>query len=86
MSVTGKNIRKILTKTGHTDIFKVKVNELKKCHKFCAIDEENQWKVKVIKELVDVKQGSVHLEDDGGGGDFLSLEQIEEIVNYVSTC
>ena len=43
LSVTGKDIRKILTETGHDDIFKVKVRETKKNYKFCAIDEENKW-------------------------------------------
>ena len=75
-----------MAETGHTDIFKVKVNEVKKSFKFCAIDEQHKWKVNLIRELVDVKQGSVLLEDDGGGGDFLSLAEIELILGYVFTC
>jgi hypothetical protein len=42
LSVTGKNIRKILTETGHDDIFKVTVSEIKKNYNFCAIEEENK--------------------------------------------
>ena len=45
MSVTGGNIRKILAETRKDDIFKVKVSELKRDFKFCAIGEEDKWKV-----------------------------------------
>ena len=83
LSVTGKNIRKILTETGHYDIFKVKVTELKKKYKFCAILEENKWKVDVIKELTDVKQGSVYLEDEDGGN-FLTRAEIDQILTHIS--
>ena len=83
LSVTGKNIRKILTETGHDDIFKVKVSELKKKYKFCAILEENKWKVDVIKELTDVKQGSVYLEDEDGVN-FLTRAEIGQILTHIS--
>ena len=82
LSVTGKNNRKILTETGHDDIFKVKVREMKKNYNFCAIDEENKWKVEVIKELTDVKQGSVCIEYEDGGN-FLSRADSDPYINKV---
>ena len=85
MSVTGGNIRKILAETRKDDIFKVKVSELKRDFKFCAIGEGDKWKVEVIKELTNVKQGSVHI-DDENGGNLLTTSEIEEIINYVFTC
>ena len=85
MSVTGKNIRMILAHTGQEDIFKVKKSYLKKDFKFCAIEDENKWKVEVIKELVNVKQGSAKLEVEDVGNLHTTTE-IDEIITYVSTC
>ena len=85
MSVTGRNIRQILAETGLGDIFKVKVSDLKKTFKFVGIQNEDKWKVTMIKELTEVKQGSVHLENENGGN-LLSNSEIDQIINYVSTC
>ena len=85
MSVTGKNIRMILAQTGQEDIFKVKTSDLKKEFKLCAMEDENKWKVEVIKELVNVKQGSARLEGEDGGN-MLTTSEIDDIITYVSTC
>ena len=85
MSVTGRNIRKILNETGHTDIFKVKVNDLKKTLKFCEIQEEDKWKVNLIKELTNVNQGLMSLVAENQEN-LLSNEEILEIIEYVSSC
>ena len=73
-----------MTETGHDDIFKLKVSEIKKNYNFCVIEEENKWKVEIIKELTDVKQGSVYLEDEDGGN-FLSRSEIDQILTHIST-
>ena len=85
MSITGRNIRQILAETGQEDIFKVKVSELKRNFKFYDIQNEDKWKVTLIKELTEVKQGSVFLETSHGEN-LLSNSEIEQIINYVSTC
>ena len=77
MSVTGKNIRHMKHETGHTDIFKVKVNDLQRSFRFSNIRKDDQWKVNLIKELTDVKQGSICLENDEN---LLSKQDIEEII------
>ena len=66
MSITGKNIRQILAETGQSDIFKININEMKKTFKFNPISDEEQWRVNLIKELTDVRQGALHVvgEDD----------------------
>ena len=85
MSVTGRNIRKILDETGHTDVFKVKVNDLKKSLKFCEIQEEDKWKVNLIKELTNVNQGLMSLVAENQEN-LLSNEEIHQIIEYVSSC
>ena len=85
MSVTGRNIRKILDDTGQDDILRINVNELKRKIKFSSMENENQWKVAIIKELVDVKQGGMMLENEQKEK-LLSRAEIEEIINYVATC
>ena len=75
----------ILEHTGQEDILKVKKSDLKKDLKFCAIEDENKWKVEVIKELVNVRQGSAKLEGEDGGN-MLTSTEIDEIITYVSTC
>ena len=85
MSVTGRNIRKILDDTGQDDILRINVNELKRKIKFSSMENENQWKVAIIKELVDVKQGGMMLENEENEK-LLSRAEIEEIINYVATC
>ena len=85
MSVTGKNTRMILAHTGQEDILKVKKSDLKKDLKFCAIEDENKWKVEIIKELVNVKQGKATLEGEDGGN-MLTSTEIDEIITYLSTC
>ena len=85
MSVTGKNIRQILNETGQTDIFKVKVNDMKKSVKFCEVQGEDKWKPDMIKELTNVKKGSMFLEGENEGS-LLTNEEIQQIIDYVSTC
>ena len=49
------------------------------------MEDENKWKVEVIKELVNVKQGSARLEGEDGGN-MLTTSEIDDIITYVSTC
>ena len=85
MSVTGQNIRHILTETGSEDILKLKASDIKRKFKFCEIKNEDKWKVDIIKELTNVKQGSAFIEDNEDEN-ILSRTEINDIINYVSTC
>ena len=83
LSVTGRNIRKILDETGQEDILEIKVTELKKTFKFCTIEEENKWKVQIIKELVNVKQGTIFI-DDEENEELLTRAEIDKIIHFVA--
>ena len=82
-TVTGKNIRYILTELDQSDIFKVKKKYVKKNFKFAPIQPADEWKVQFVKELTDVKQNVLSIPDDQNG-QFIPDEQ-DEILNYVTT-
>ena len=83
LSVTGRNIRKILDETGQEDILEIKVTELKKTFKFWRTEEENKWKVEMIKELVNVKQGTLFI-DDEENEELLTRAEIDKIIHFVA--
>ena len=83
MSVTGRNIRKILDETGQEDIVNINVAELKKSLKFCRIEDENKWKAVMIRELVNVKKGTLYVENEDHE-EFLTRTEIDKIIHYVS--
>ena len=84
-TVTGRNIRFILDRIGHgCDIFSINPNWVKKKVKFCEISEENKWRVNLIKEIVDINQKVLDIKNNGED-EFLSKEQLNDIINFVST-
>ena len=86
MSITGKNIRQVLAETGETDIFKIDIKEVKKTFKFNEISDEDKWRIKLIKELTDVRQGALHVLGEGDSQDsLLTNDEMLEIIHYVST-
>ena len=82
-TVTGKNIRYILTELDQSDIFKVKKNYIKKKFKFAPIQPADEWKVQLVKEITDVKQNVLCIRDDQNGQ--FTPDELDEILNYVTT-
>ena len=83
-TVTGSNLRYILDKLGHDcDIFDVKPSFVKKKARFCEMREDDRWRVNLIKEIVDINQNVLDLNHENV--DFFSSEQLNEILEYVST-
>ena len=62
-TVTEINIWHILDETNSENILEIKTSELKTKFKFWSIYIDNLLKVKLIKELTDLKQGSVFIEN-----------------------
>ena len=59
---------------------------MKKTFKFNQISDEEQWRVKLIKELTDVRQGALHVVGEGDNQEsLLTKDEILEIISYVST-
>ena len=47
------------------------------------MEDTNKWKVEMIKELVNVKQGTMFIEDEDHE-EFLTRKEIDDIINYVA--
>ena len=84
-TVTGTNIRYIQDKVGYHrgDVLDMKPSLLRKNVRFSQIKEEDLWRVTIIKEIVNINQNTLQLKDDNGA--FLTFEQLNDILEYVST-
>ena len=80
-TVTGRNVRFIEDKIG-CDITSVNPNILKQKLKFFDIREDDKWRVDLIKEIVNVKQNILEINNEDS---FLTNEQLQDIINFVST-
>ena len=70
----------VLYKTGGQDIFTVNPLDIRKNLKFKTISEENAWRVNLVKELTNVKQNTLSLEEREYS---LTNEELDEILYYV---
>ena len=88
--MTGQNIRQVLDQTENSDIFKINLNCLKKEFKFKELPAEDIWKVKMMKEITDLKQNVLVLdnsdENDDTEVDKFTTDELNEIMEYLATC
>ena len=82
-TVTGKNVRFILDLTRKEDIFKIKPYEIKSTVKFCEIPAEEKWRTQFIKEIVNINQNTLTLDQHENA---LSIEDLQEILDHICTC
>ena len=82
-SVTGKNIRYILTELNQSDIFNISKDFIKKNLRFQEVAVNNEWKIGFVRELTDVKQNVLFVQENDNGK--FSHEEISEIIDYIST-
>ena len=82
-TVTGRNIHHILSEIDQADIFKGNKRDMKKKVKFASPQPEDEWKIALVKEITNIKQNTLHLEENENGR--FSIEELSEIVNYVTT-
>ena len=68
------------TRLGGKDIFKFNPLDIKKNLKFNTISEENAWRVNLVKELTNVKQNTLSLDEHENS---LTIEELDEILDYV---
>ena len=47
---------------------------------FSAIPEKDNWKVPIVKEIVDIKSGEMFLPGDG-----LNISELDEILKFLTT-
>ena len=76
-SVTGRNFRNIMLLVGKTSVDEVTRDDADKIEYF-PIDDTEKWKITAIKEIIEVKNKAVAIEN-------MKLEEIEEILTYLCT-
>ena len=62
------------------DIFEENIATIKKKLIFCDIKEGDKWKVDFVKEVVDVKQKVLEVDNN-----FMTNEEVDEIIAYLTT-
>ena len=73
----------ILTDLGKDDIFKVSKSFVKKNLKFSPIQPDDQWKLQFVREITNVKQNVLTIEENENGQ--FSTEELGKILDYIMT-
>ena len=81
-TLTGQNVRFVLDKTRAEDITKVNVTKMKNDIEFCETKQEDKWRLNFVKEIVNVKNNILTLDQHE---DNLTAEELEEILHYICT-
>ena len=85
-TVTGRNIRFIKDTIGYEDIFQLSCRDLKEKLIFKKIPPEEKWRVNFVRELTDVRRGTLALGDESTDDDVFSLEEeVLMILDYICT-
>ena len=81
-TLTGQNVRFVLDKTGTEDIFKVDVTKVRNDLEFCKTKQEDEWRLNFVKEIVNIKNNILNLDQNENN---LTTEELEEILEYICT-
>ena len=84
-TLTGRNVRYVLDKTSADDIFKINLTNVKKSIKFSEIPQHDRWRLNFVKELVNLKNENLELEEDENDENNFTTEELEEILLYLCT-
>ena len=76
-STTGSNLRNIMLLLEKVSIDDIRLKDIVK-FEYSKVLPENQWKVKMVKEIIDVQADQLIVEN-------FSREELEEIMDYLCT-
>ena len=82
-SITGSNIREILILYDKDNILDINTKHIKNQMKFCEIPKEEEWRINLIKELTDVKQKNLNI--DNNNETFMNNDQIDDLIYIAAT-
>lgn len=82
-TLTGKNVRYVLDKTRASCILDINISKVKRELKFNEIANEDAWRVDFIKEIANLKNNNLKLDDDDEN--CLTKEELDELLNYICT-
>ena len=81
-TITGSNIKEILNVTNRTNIFEVKLSDIKKL-KFYEIPEEERWRIDILKELTNIRMKNLELNFDNEVE--LNKDEIDDMLSSIAT-
>ena len=82
-TITGRNVRFIQDKLGPScNVLDASPTWVKKNIKFWEIRNEDKWRVDLIKEITNINQQVLQFNREDS---FLTSDQLQEIVDFVST-
>ena len=71
---------------GHQyDLMKINPKWLKNKITFCEAEDNNKWRINMIKEIVNVNQNVLEFSSSEENDSFLTRKELEEILEFVST-
>ena len=76
-SVTGHNFRNIMLLVGKSSVESIKKEDVDMVEYF-PLDETDRWKIDAIKEIINVKNGTLAIAD-------FAMEELEEILTFLCT-
>ena len=76
-STTGSNLRNFLMLTNKNDIDELTALDIEDI-KYNEIEENDKWKVAMIREITDIKFKQIELEN-------FSIEELNEILDHICT-
>ena len=82
-TVTGKNIAYIVKLSGYEDIDQVKSRSLSKIIQFDKMKEEDKWRVRMLREITNIKQNVSYL--DPTSDESFENDQLNDIIDFLST-
>ena len=81
-TVTGRNIRHILTEAERDDMLNVKKSDVLKKVNF-PINPEDEWKLNIVREITNVRKNVLALDDDENGQ--FTDDEFINILDYVTS-
>ena len=76
-SVTGSNLRNILLLTEKDTIEEISIHDIKNL-KYHKVTDENAWKIELVKEITEIKNHQLSLNE-------FSMEEITDILKDICT-
>ena len=83
-TITGRNIKLILNELDKRYIENVTIEEVKNTVKIKELPKEEIWKINLIKELTNVKQNILFIDNDNGE-DMFTRNEIDAIMHDIAT-
>ena len=76
-STAGSNLRNIMLLTGKDSIEEIKERDVVDVE-YAPVNQEDHWKIQMVMEVIDVRDGQLQLEN-------FSKEEIEDTLEYLCT-